>query len=85
MSPPQPRPTLHEAAHERPEDRGDQLDSDQSTGTGVRRTLNEAAHKLGNWPVRPEPVEEETPPSAELAAAMNDQRDVVAHAGRLVL
>src|SRR5205807_7697784 len=54
-------------------------------GTGVRRSFNEAAHKLGHWPVRPEPVKEEAKPSAALAAALDDQRDVVAHASRLVL
>ena len=58
---------------------------DEAEQTGARRTLNEAAHKLGHWPVRPAPVREEAKPSAALAAAMDDQRDVVAHASRLVL
>jgi KUP system potassium uptake protein len=80
MSSPPPRHTLHEAAHKLPEDGQDQRDS----GTGVRRTLNEAAHKLGSWPVRPEP-RTEAEPSAAFKAATDDQRDVVAHAGRLVL
>jgi KUP system potassium uptake protein len=51
----------------------------------VRRSLNEAAHKLGYWPMRPEPRPEPPEPSAVLRAASDDNRDVVAHAGRLVL
>ncbi|HEY1523027.1 MAG TPA: KUP/HAK/KT family potassium transporter [Solirubrobacteraceae bacterium] len=51
----------------------------------MRRSLNEAAHKLGYWPVRPEPRPEPPEPSAALRAASDDNRDVVAHAGRLVL
>jgi KUP system potassium uptake protein len=85
MSPSPPRQTLHEAAHKLPEDGRDEADSAASTETGVRRTLNEAAHKLGYWHVRPEPVKEETKPSAALTAALDDQRDVVAHASRVVL
>jgi KUP system potassium uptake protein len=53
--------------------------------SGVRRSVNEAAHKLGYWPVRPAPMPEETRPSAALQAAADDQRDVVAHAPRAVL
>ncbi|MFZ0091663.1 MAG: KUP/HAK/KT family potassium transporter [Solirubrobacteraceae bacterium] len=49
-----------------------------------RRNFNEAAHKLGYWPVRPAPLAEPEP-SAALRAAASDERDVVAHAGRLVL
>src|ERR1700760_1430658 len=50
----------------------------------ARRNFNEAAHKLGYCPVRraPRPRGE---PSAELRAAADDERDVVAHAGKLVL
>ncbi|HWD75164.1 MAG TPA: KUP/HAK/KT family potassium transporter [Solirubrobacteraceae bacterium] len=50
----------------------------------VKRNFNEAAHKLGHWPVRPAPVKD-TEPSEAIKAAANDERDVVAHAGRLVL
>ncbi len=51
---------------------------------GVKRNFNEAAHKLGSWPMRPAPVKE-TEPSAAIRDASDDTRDVVAHAGRLVL
>jgi KUP system potassium uptake protein len=83
MSPSPPRPTLHEAAHKLRED--GQGEGDLAARTGVRRSLNEAAHKLGHWPVQPEPRAEASEPSAALRAATDDQRDVVAHAGRLVL
>jgi KUP system potassium uptake protein len=83
MSPSPSRPTLHEAAHKLPED--GQGEGNLAARTGVRRSLNEAAHKLGHWPVGPEPRGEEAEPSAALTAATDDQRDVVAHAGRLVL
>jgi KUP system potassium uptake protein len=53
--------------------------------SGVRRSFNEAAHKLGYWPVRPAPRPEDGRPSAALQAAGDDQRDVVAHAPRAVL
>ncbi len=52
---------------------------------GVRRSFNEAAHKLGYWPVHPVPAREAKQPSEALRAASDDQRDVVAHAGRAVL
>ncbi|HWD75165.1 MAG TPA: KUP/HAK/KT family potassium transporter [Solirubrobacteraceae bacterium] len=50
-----------------------------------KRTFNEAAHKLSEWPVRPAPPRKESGPSAAIRAATDDQRDVVAHAGRVVL
>jgi KUP system potassium uptake protein len=53
--------------------------------SAVRRSFNEAAHKLGYWPVRPEPISDELRPSAALQAAADDQRDVVADASRAVL
>ena len=52
----------------------------------MRKSFNEAAHKLGYWPVRPAPVDahaEELSPA--LRAAAVEDRDVVAHAGRAVL
>ena len=51
----------------------------------VRRSFNEAAHKLGYWPVRPAPLRKSVAPSAALRAAADDDRDVVAHASRTVL
>ena len=57
--------------------------------TGVRRSFNEAAHKLGYWPVGPagprDPASSPRQPSAQLQAASDDDRDVVAHAGKAVL
>ena len=58
--------------------------SDDDGRSGARRSFNEAAHKLGYWPVRDA---ERAPrgPSDALRAADDDERDVVAHAARLVL
>lgn len=53
--------------------------------SGVRRSFNEAAHKLGYWPVRPAPPSEPAQPSEALQAAADDERDVVADASRTVL
>ena len=50
----------------------------------MRKNFNEAAHKLGYWPVRPA-LPESHEPSAEIKAATADDRDVVAHASRTVL
>jgi KUP system potassium uptake protein len=60
--------------------------SDPGT-TGVRRSFNEAAHKLGHWPVSTAPPPRRAPdePSPDIAAAENDDRDVVAHASKAVL
>ncbi len=52
----------------------------------VRRSFNEAAHKLGYWPVGPAPDRStDGEPSAALRAARDEDRDVVAHAGKAVL
>jgi KUP system potassium uptake protein len=51
---------------------------------GVRRSLNEAAHKLGAWPVTPAP-EQPASDDGEADRKANEERDVVAHASRLVL
>jgi KUP system potassium uptake protein len=70
-----------EAASDTPDPNG----SDSvATKTGVKRTLNEAAHKLGHWPVRTVP-RTDTGPSAAIRAAADDERDVVAHAGKAIL
>jgi KUP system potassium uptake protein len=54
---------------------------------GPKKTFNEAAHKLGYWPVTaaPRPRTTEDTPSEAVKAASDDSRDVVAHASRLVL
>ncbi|MFL5863181.1 MAG: potassium transporter Kup [Solirubrobacteraceae bacterium] len=49
-----------------------------------RRNFNEAAHKLVEWPPAPE-APKERPPSAAMRAATDEERDVVAHAGKAVL
>ncbi len=68
------------------------LESDVKTQTppstprsAMRRGLNEAAHKLGYWPVRPAERPESAASSDALQAVDDDDRDVVAHAGRAVL
>ncbi len=50
-----------------------------------KRNFNEAAHKLGYWPVRPAPLPESTGPSEAIRAASDDERDVVAHASKAIL
>ncbi len=55
MSPSPPRPTIPEAAPKLADDGPELSDSGQEAPTGVRRSFNEAAHKLGYWPVRPAP------------------------------
>ena len=55
-----------------------------ATAATRRRPLNEAAHKLGHWPVAPAEPKERIP-SAAMQAAADDERDVVAHAGKAVL
>jgi len=52
--------------------------------TRVRRSLNEAAHKLGYWPVAPDKPKD-TGPSEQIRDAEADDRDVVAHASKAVL
>ena len=51
---------------------------------GVKRNFNEAAHKLGYWPVTTAPAKAHEDSEA-IRAAASEERDVVAHAGRLVL
>jgi KUP system potassium uptake protein len=55
-------------------------------GVHLRRSFNEAAHKLGYWPVGPAPRRAGADePSAAVAAASDEDRDVVAHASKAVL
>ena len=60
-------------------------EEDSKSQTVMRRSFNEAAHKLGYWPVRPEPKREKAGLSPALREAADDERDVVAHASRTVL
>jgi KUP system potassium uptake protein len=57
--------------------------SPPSDRAGVRKSLNEAAHKLGAWPVAP--AQATKVGAAPGRAKSDDDRDVVAHAGRAVL
>ena len=75
------RRTLHEAAHKVDGNAGE-IDGKAQP---VRRTFNEAAHKLGEWPVQAAPLREQPGPSEAIRAAQDEERDVVAHAGRAVL
>ncbi|MFZ0385563.1 MAG: KUP/HAK/KT family potassium transporter [Solirubrobacteraceae bacterium] len=67
-------------------DRGDTAEHDPPTGTPTRvpRSLHEAAHKLGYWPVAPVAAKD-TGPSEAVRSAGSDDRDVVAHASKAVL
>ena len=81
------RRTLSEGAHKievPPTDGTDSLPPVNGPRTGVKRNFNEAAHKLGYWPVTEAPREEKGP-SAAIRAASDDERDVVAHAGKAIL
>ena len=84
MTPTRGRRPLDEGAHKL--DPGARADGNVATAEpGAKRNFNEAAHKLGYWPVRPAPIPEGTEPSEAIRAAADDQRDVVAHASRAVL
>ena len=74
--------TLHESAHKLGDD--GELPEETPRRSGVRHNFNEAAHKLGYWPVAPA-ARETKEPSDVIKAAHDDDRDVVAHASRLVL
>ena len=77
MSAPKQRP-LHEGAHKVA---SAEPESDPPV---ARRNFNEAAHKLSDWPVGPAPPREQVPSDA-IRRATDDERDVVAHAGKTVL
>src|ERR1700749_1207018 len=74
---------LDESADKAPSE--EQAPEETARRSGVRHNFNEAAHKLGYWPVIPAPRPPSKEPSDVIKAAHNDDRDVVAHAGRLVL
>jgi KUP system potassium uptake protein len=77
---------LHEAAHKQ-----DSIARDGDTGPAARhrarRSINEAAHKLGYWaPPDVSGHDEESEATRRRFEALADsQRDVIAHAGRAVL
>ncbi|HET9719624.1 MAG TPA: KUP/HAK/KT family potassium transporter [Solirubrobacteraceae bacterium] len=86
MNAPSGRRSLHDAAHKLGPSvgtRDDGVRNGTDGGARVRRTLNEAAHKLGYWPVLPAPVVESRGRPQKFA--VDDERDVVAHASRMVL
>jgi len=76
-----PRKSLHEAAHKLPPEKTDGASG--GAKPGARRSFNEAAHKLGYWPVSPAP--RSTGNGASFSAQADEERDVVAHASRTVL
>jgi KUP system potassium uptake protein len=81
MSTPHRRRSLHEAAHKlAPERRNDDA-AGEATPTG-RRNLNMAAHKLGYLPPAKRP-DSRNGASADLHG--DKERDIVVHAGRLIL
>ncbi len=82
MSTPYRRRSLHEAAHKF----GPETPEGAAAATakpGGRRNLNMAAHKLGYWPVTPAPARSVN--GASINGDADAERDIVAHASRLVL
>ena len=81
MSTPHGHRSLNEAAHKTapPARNG----NGQVMPGGVRRTFNEAAHKLGYWPVTP--VKPANLNGRSHITPVDEERDVVAHAGRAIL
>jgi KUP system potassium uptake protein len=71
--------SLHEGGHKA----GWSAHEHAAPAHGPRRSFNEAAHKLSSWQVRPEPARKQNA-GVELDA-VDDERDVVAHAGKAVL
>jgi len=98
VSPSEGGRSLHEAGHKlgpaqadrngasqngsrvRPSQNGSGVRPSQN-GSSVRRTLNEAAHKLSYGPTVPAPA----PKHLGRSIGDEDERDVVAHAGKIVL
>ncbi len=81
MSPTPGRQTLGDAGKADGAGNGD--GASDRPASAAKRTLNEAAHKLGERPGRPAAPKPSGPSETIRAAA--DDHDVVAHAGRLVL
>ena len=80
------RRALSESAHKIEAPPTDGAGTEGVTGGGrtVKRNFNEAAHKLGHWPVTQTP-RKDTGPSEAIRAASDDERDVIAQASKLVL
>ena len=87
MTPSQGRRSFNEAAHKAAP--AGQKNGNGSTPGGVKRTFNEAAHKLGYWPVTAvTPAHHNGNGNGKVGVATtldDDDRDVVAHASRIVL
>jgi len=77
MDSPRARRSLHEAAHK------SDAPAEQAVASGVRRTFNEAAHKLGYWPVSPAPPRPLN--GRATVTPVDEERDVIAGASRIVL
>lgn len=79
--------SLHEAGHKVARgpgiSNGNGSNGHHAAEEAVKRTFNESAHKLGYWQVTPEP--KRAVDGTDRFAASEDERDVVAHAGKLVL
>jgi KUP system potassium uptake protein len=73
------------AVSSRPDTVKPQPPIDSGATRSGKRSFNEAAHKLGHAAVGPAPRRKEHVPSDAFRAATDDDRDVVAHAGKLVL
>ncbi len=80
------RHSLHEGAHKKGPNALEDVGG-ASTRPGVRRTFNEAAHKMGYWapPAVSEHEEESEATRRRFAALADADRDVVAHASKGVL
>jgi KUP system potassium uptake protein len=84
MSPTPGRPTLGRRPGQ--VDGTDGREAPSDTGRSpAKRNFNEAAHKLGDYEGRRASARKDTGPSETIRAAAQDERDVVAHAGKLVL
>src|SRR5512133_2725068 len=86
---PRTRRTLNEAAHKLQVNAGEDIAAAVPNGRppAQKRIFNEAAHKLGYWaPPTPDGGEIESEATRKRFEALADQdRDVIAHAGRAVL
>jgi KUP system potassium uptake protein len=84
---PHGRRSLHEAAHKAAPTA--HAHNGEVMPGGVRRTFNEAAHKLGYWPVTPAKPGALNGRVGRVGGvpitAVDEERDVVAHASRIVL